>query len=175
MVAVVRKTWLTTCWKPGWRCSEMVGSSWHEETFLMPWAVSPHAMRNIRSWHLQTTLFERRSPPFQHVGIHPFRTSASMLAEGGMFSYKKPPRQSNALSIFQSNIAVLSLENFSFAVWRKHTEYQHYRFGFWLSLTEIRVLIIDKIQVLQLKATSKDYTFRSNKKNSLNLLFQDDI
>lgn len=58
---------------------------------------------------------------------------------------------------------------------RKHTEYQHYRFGFWLSLTEIRVLIIDKIQVLQLKATSKDYTFRSNKKNSLNLLFQDDI
>ncbi|MBR7167711.1 MAG: hypothetical protein IKD33_02745, partial [Bacteroidales bacterium] len=51
---------------------------------------STHGMRNIRSWHLQTTLFERRSPPFQHVGIHPFSTSASMLAEGGMFSHNKP-------------------------------------------------------------------------------------
>ena len=49
----------------------------------------PCAMRNIRSWHLQTTLSERRSPPFQHVDHHAFGTSATMLAEDGMFCYKK--------------------------------------------------------------------------------------
>lgn len=126
-ITPIPKGWLPLFGKPGWRRAEnLVGgvrkwwvphamrrrSSCHEQYLLMPWGIFAHGICR---------------PPFSNVVHHLFSTSASTFFErrhpcspkAACLAIKNRSRQSNALSIFQSNIAVLSLENFSFAVWKK--------------------------------------------------------
>ena len=81
VVAVVLIWWLPLFGKGGCRCSEIVGCKCHLQSSQMPFATIADGICDHRRWHLRTTSFEHRSPPFPNIDHQGFRTSFTTLFE----------------------------------------------------------------------------------------------